>query len=764
MKFKGTPGPTYILGPDDLFGELSIFTGYSIPCKATALEYPTKILKIPEEVLQKIISENERVRNFIAMMASERLRENELFRLATPSTLARLVNYMSQESYHADDVLFHDIDAHCPISLIVLGSVQIVFNLDLNKILNPTVMVNHLNQSSAHNNDKTAAGGLQTEKSSSESENVGAGIISPNQGDFSSTESQGFHLSLGCVEISQNLQINSVVGVQHLFTKRPIRARATALEPTTVLKISRKDFDVLLESDPSLKRSVDHLREKWMDHIKDWKNAQGLDENNIGRQNVASNSSLNCDSSLQLQDNNSSGRTPMAMGESELSSLNSDADRKTCEENPPIGVTDIDIQESPSPNASSSHVGGVSAGTLRARKGAALNQKVRKSDLDRMLPDFFNSSNSKRVTASSSSFAAGIGFQTVKGMGWKQAPAEASPVDSTKDNINVKYHTPLAAASSSHPNLSLSRTGQNQTHNSSQGAPPVTRRHGSKDKQPKVVHPLMAISSPMPILAQPRNLNLSRERASAAFAEAPNSTLESGLSPQSQAPTHNSETHGGTQQSANSNDETLSSHSSRSSGHSMKSISSLKLVPTSSKHGPNINDEAMLTEADLIANANDKLDQRGKMTGVIIWFGLLMDAVPESLVLGIQSNSASTSSLLALVVAVFLANLPEAMSSSATMSRHGMKKRSILMMWSGTFFLTFVGACLGALLFPPGSEKEMSSLKKIAAMEGICGGAMLTMIANTVLPEAFHQGGDVTGLACLFGFLAAMSVKGYSQS
>ena len=41
----------------------------------------------------------------------------------------------------------------------------------------------------------------------------------------------------------------------------------------------------------------------------------------------------------------------------------------------------------------------------------------------------------------------------------------------------------------------------------------------------------------------------------------------------------------------------------------------------------------------------------------------------------------------------------------------------------------------------------------------MCGGAMLTMITNTVLPEAFEQGGDVIGLSCLAGFMAAIAVR-----
>merc|ERR1712060_868777 len=139
----------------------------------------------------------------------------------------------------------------------------------------------------------------------------------------------------------------------------------------------------------------------------------------------------------------------------------------------------------------------------------------------------------------------------------------------------------------------------------------------------------------------------------------------------------------------------------------------------------------------------------------MIWLGILIDGVPESFVMGILCNTASQGRLLAFVVGVFLANFPEAMSSAGTMRLHGMKKRVIMVMWSSITVLTGVGAFIGATVFLPGSTDDPAVQKIIAAIEGLCGGAMLCMIANTVLPEAFEQGGDVTGLSALMGFLVA---------
>jgi len=150
---------------------------------------------------------------------------------------------------------------------------------------------------------------------------------------------------------------------------------------------------------------------------------------------------------------------------------------------------------------------------------------------------------------------------------------------------------------------------------------------------------------------------------------------------------------------------------------------------------------------------------RGVQAAIMIWLGILIDSVPESLVMGIMVTGAPTSSLVTFVSGVFLANFPEAMSSAGTMCQHGMRKSVVMSMWASICLLTGVGAFTGAFVFPPGSKEDPDLQKLIAGIEGLCGGAMLTMIANTVLPEAFEEGGNVTGLSTLMGFLSAITVS-----
>lgn len=142
--------------------------------------------------------------------------------------------------------------------------------------------------------------------------------------------------------------------------------------------------------------------------------------------------------------------------------------------------------------------------------------------------------------------------------------------------------------------------------------------------------------------------------------------------------------------------------------------------------------------------------------GLAIWLGILLDGIPESLVIGMLAASASGMSL-AFVVGVFLANFPEAMSSALSMRSQGMKLLTIYIMWGSIVLITGIGAYLGATIFSPEASGDFFFF--IVGIEALAAGAMLTMIAETMLPEAFEQGGSIIGLSTLGGFLSALVVK-----
>ena len=150
-----------------------------------------------------------------------------------------------------------------------------------------------------------------------------------------------------------------------------------------------------------------------------------------------------------------------------------------------------------------------------------------------------------------------------------------------------------------------------------------------------------------------------------------------------------------------------------------------------------------------------------------IWLGLLIDGIPESFVIGsgflalVSSNLASGNDPsfsevipYTLVAGLFLSNFPEALGSSIGMKKQGMSTKKILGLWSSLVLVVGIGSLVGYYL-----GAEVPHEVEIG-IEGLAAGAMLTMIAQTMIPEAVHVGGaKVVGLSTLIGYLSATAFK-----
>lgn len=149
-----------------------------------------------------------------------------------------------------------------------------------------------------------------------------------------------------------------------------------------------------------------------------------------------------------------------------------------------------------------------------------------------------------------------------------------------------------------------------------------------------------------------------------------------------------------------------------------------------------------------------------------VWLGILLDGIPESIVIGaglfivIAAHSAPDSLRFVhvipytLIAGLFLSNFPEALSSSANMLTGGWSRLRIFLMWFALMVVTAVGAGLGYLLAGVLSETWL------VFAEGVAAGAMLTMIAAAMIPEAAAHGRpNEVGLSTLAGFLAAVLFK-----
>ena len=134
-----------------------------------------------------------------------------------------------------------------------------------------------------------------------------------------------------------------------------------------------------------------------------------------------------------------------------------------------------------------------------------------------------------------------------------------------------------------------------------------------------------------------------------------------------------------------------------------------------------------------------------------IWLGLMLDGIPEALVIGASLIHGGLG--FSLLAGLFLSNYPEALSSSIGMRRQGMKFPVILMMWTVLMLSTGILSVLGNIYFAGVGHATFSFT------EGLAAGAMLTMIAQTMLPEAYFKGGEIIGFSTLLGFLAAIFFK-----
>jgi len=153
------------------------------------------------------------------------------------------------------------------------------------------------------------------------------------------------------------------------------------------------------------------------------------------------------------------------------------------------------------------------------------------------------------------------------------------------------------------------------------------------------------------------------------------------------------------------------------------------------------------TEAEIMHAAHNQ-KSGGSNVALAIWLGIALDGIPESLVIGSSMDGSSIS--LALIGGLFLANFPESMSSASVMKKQGSPNWHIIGMWLSLMVMTAVGAAFGNL-FIADAPHHLKAL-----LEGMAAGAMLAMIAQTMLPEAYEHGGWLTGLMTVIGFLAAI--------
>lgn len=142
-------------------------------------------------------------------------------------------------------------------------------------------------------------------------------------------------------------------------------------------------------------------------------------------------------------------------------------------------------------------------------------------------------------------------------------------------------------------------------------------------------------------------------------------------------------------------------------------------------------------------------EQSGSGTAIAV--GALLDGVPESIVLGLTLLAGQGVGL-PVLAAVFISNLPEGLSSAAGMKRAGRDATYVFGVWCGIAVISGASGALGVLLL------DGASPALVAAITALAAGAILAMVADTMIPEAFERTHLYAGLVATVGFALSFAL------
>jgi len=135
-------------------------------------------------------------------------------------------------------------------------------------------------------------------------------------------------------------------------------------------------------------------------------------------------------------------------------------------------------------------------------------------------------------------------------------------------------------------------------------------------------------------------------------------------------------------------------------------------------------------------------------SGLAIFIGTLLDAIPESFIIGVSLLEDSVSWLI--IIAIFISNFPEGLSSSIGLKKDGYSKKKILFLWTIVMVISSFSSFIGYTLIDPSSHIVVSMIGGFAA------GGILAMVSSTMMPEAYQDGGPVVGFISAIGLLCSL--------
>ena len=164
----------------------------------------------------------------------------------------------------------------------------------------------------------------------------------------------------------------------------------------------------------------------------------------------------------------------------------------------------------------------------------------------------------------------------------------------------------------------------------------------------------------------------------------------------------------------------------------------------------------LLAGAATFVVADELLDRYIEGAGGVSAFALLagvtLDGIPENLALGVSLLETSGAGTLTLLVAIFFSNLPEALGGAVGMRQQGRSRRFAIGVWSATAVVLAAAVVLGNVALSGAGEGPLAVLLSFA------GGAVLASLADTLMPDAYREGGALVAFATAAGFLLSFLI------
>lgn len=130
---------------------------------------------------------------------------------------------------------------------------------------------------------------------------------------------------------------------------------------------------------------------------------------------------------------------------------------------------------------------------------------------------------------------------------------------------------------------------------------------------------------------------------------------------------------------------------------------------------------------------------------------IILDGIPESIVIGLGILEGGTVSF-AMLAAIFVSNLPEAIAGTVGLRAGGVSRSKILLLWCVIALVCALASAAGFSLFADIPAHWM------AFVQAFAGGAILMMLANSMMPEAYEHGGKLAGVFTVLGFCTSVAI------